>query len=60
MNAGMLEQGQVILTDNGVATVISNEMLCGDFGFYSQITIDQNGAVAVLEVAPRKHFEVVA
>ena len=60
MNAGMLEQGQVIQTDNGAATVIRNEMLCGDFGFYSQITLDHNGAITVLEVAPRKHFEVIA
>lgn len=56
--AGTLEAGQTLIIDNAPATVVSVETVCGDFGFYSKVTVNQNGIDSILEVTPRQIFEV--
>lgn len=56
--AGTLEAGQTLVIDNAPAEIVAVETLCGDFGFYSKITVRKNGLDSVLEVTPRQIFEV--
>ena len=56
--AGTLQAGQTLIIDNALAKIVSVETICGDFGFYSKITVNQNGLDSVLEVAPNQIFQV--
>ena len=56
--AGILEAGQTLIIDSAPVRIVAAETVCGDFGFYTKLTIDQNGIESVLEVTPRQMFEV--
>jgi len=56
--AATLEAGQTLIINDAPATIVAAETICGDFGFYSKITIQQDGKESVLEVTPRQIFEV--
>jgi hypothetical protein len=58
MNAGLIEAGQIIKIDGTEAKVVSNDMILGEFGFFTRIIAQLNGQEITLEIQPHKLVEV--
>jgi len=60
MNAGLILAGQTIEIDNKEYQVTECEMLLGDFGFFTKLTLVAGSEERSLIIQPNKLVKVVA